>query len=156
MTLHEWAARWRVPVAALAELRALAGAGDETPARPGPSEAAVASRLLLSAPKAGVRLWRNNIGAMQDVSGRVVRYGLANESASVNRVIKSGDYIGVRLVVITPQHVGGVIGQFVSRETKAGDWRYTGTERERAQLAWANLINSYGGDAKFDNTGESL
>ena len=147
--LHEWAARWNIPVAALNELREKLGAGNEAPMVGGKSEAAVSSILRAEAPKVGARLWRNNVGGMYDETGRFIRYGLANETAAMNKVIKSADFIGVRPVLITPAHVGATIGQFLSREVKAGDWRYTGTEREVAQLAWATLITSLGGDAGF-------
>ena len=147
--LHEWAARWNIPVAALNELREKLGAGNEAPMVGGKSEAAVSSILRAEAPKVGARLWRNNVGGMYDETGRFIRYGLANETAAMNKVIKSADFIGIRPVLITPAHVGTTIGQFLSREVKAGDWRYTGTEREVAQLAWATLITSLGGDAGF-------
>ena len=147
--LHDWAHDWNVPIAALTDLRARLGAGDAPPLISGTSEAGVQSQVRLEAARKGVMLWRNNVGAMQDESGRVVRYGLANESKKVNAVLKSGDLIGVRPVIIRADHVGKTIGQFVSREIKAGGWRYTGTEREIAQLNWANLIVSLGGDAGF-------
>lgn len=147
--IHEWAAQWGVPIAALADLRARLGAGDALPLVPGTSEAGVQSQVRLEAARKGLALWRNNVGAMQDESGRVVRYGLANDSKRVNERIKSGDLIGIRPVVIRPDHVGKTIGQFVSREIKPGNWRYSGTDRERAQLAWAHLITTYGGDAGF-------
>jgi hypothetical protein len=52
-------------------------------------------------------------------------------------------------VLITQDHVGKVIGQFLSREVKAAGWRYAGTDREKAQLKWAELITAMGGDACF-------
>jgi hypothetical protein len=149
--LHEWAARWNVSPAALSDLRACLGAGDAPVLREGLSEAAIQSQVRLEASRKGIRLWRNNVGAMYDDAGNFVRFGLANESAQINRVVKSGDLIGIRPVIITQAHVGTMLGQFVSREVKAGTWCYSGTDREKAQLAWAQLIASLGGDAGFCN-----
>jgi hypothetical protein len=84
---------------------------------------------------------------MQD--GNFIRYGLANESKNVNKQIKSADLIGIRAVRIENHMIGLTIGQFVSREIKSASWKYTGTEREQAQLRWAKLIASFGGDACF-------
>jgi len=113
------------------------------------SESGVSSEIRLEASQLGARLWRNNVGALLTPSGQFMRFGLANDSAQLNRVIKSADLIGIRPIVITPEHVGQTIGQFISREVKNPDWKYTGTDRERAQLAWAELVNSLGGDACF-------
>ncbi len=96
----------------------------------------------------GIRLWRNNVGAYKTESG-FIRFGLANDSAAINSVIKSADLIGIRPVVITPLHLGKTIGQFVSREVKAEGWSFTGTDRELAQERWAALVRSLGGDASI-------
>lgn len=154
MSLSEWAARWAIPAAALADLRARVlgmDGGCPQPQPPaGTSEAAVQAAMRIEASRAGMRLWRNNVGAVTDPStGTHLRYGLANDSPHVNRVIKSADLIGIRPVVIRPEDVGRQIGQFVSYECKRAGWRYTGTEREVAQAAWATLILSLGGDARF-------
>jgi hypothetical protein len=155
MTLYKWAQRHGVSIGAIKELETLFGI--EEPVghiATGLSEAAVQQNLRLEASRKGVRLFRNNVGAFHDPdTGSFVRYGLANESAQVNAVIKSGDLIGIRPVLIEPHHFGTIIGQFVSREAKPGDWRYSATDREVAQLAWITLITSMGGDAKFA-TGE--
>lgn len=113
------------------------------------SESGVLSDIRLEASQRGCRLWRNNVGATYTQSGQFMRFGLANDSAALNRAIKSADLIGIRPVLITSEDVGRVIGQFLSREVKHPGWKYTATERERAQLAWAELINSLGGDACF-------
>lgn len=152
--LEDWARTWAIPDSALADLRARLGAFDyEQPLPPGASsrsEAAVQAASRVEASKQGMRLWRNNIGAYLDPeSGTFVRYGLANDSKQVNEIIKSGDLIGIRPRIIGPEHVGTRIGQFVSIECKAGDWKWRGTPREVAQANWANLVNSLGGDAKF-------
>lgn len=152
-TLTQWAIRHGVSHQALAELRQMMGV-DTDPAscnaKPG-SEAAVQQAIRLEASRLGCRLWRNNRGACKDETGRLIRYGLANETSALDKVIKSHDLIGIRPVLITQEHVGTIVGQFVSREVKRPGWRYTGTEREVAQLAWAKLIVSLGGDAMFAN-----
>ena len=115
----------------------------------GKSEAWAQSVVRLEASEKGVKLFRNNVGVLEDKTGRPVRYGLGNDSAKMNEVIKSGDLIGIRPLVILPHHVGHTFGQFVSREVKSPGWQYTGQGRETAQLAWCNLVNSCGGDAAF-------
>lgn len=153
MVLDEWARRWNISGAALADLRVAIGIGDQRHAAEGLSEAGVQSRIRLEATVKKCRLWRNNIGATITPDGSFVRYGLANDSAAINSRIKSADLIGIRPVTITGAHVGMIIGQFLSREVKASRWRYTGTAREQAQLRWAELILALGGDAGFA-TGE--
>lgn len=157
MSLEYWAIRHHVSYEALVELRAMwneVGAGYMPPeAKGATSEAAVSSVVMLEAARKDVYLLRNNVGVLEDRNGRPVRFGLANDRKESNQILKSGDFIGVRPVLVTQQHVGVTLGQFVSREIKATGWRYTGTEREVAQLAWANKIISLGGDAAFA-TGE--
>lgn len=101
-------------------------------------ETAMVSRIRLEASRYGYHLWRNNSGAGYMKDGRFIRWGLANDSPQVNAIVKSSDLIGV-----------GPRGQFVAREVKRGDWKYTGTPRERAQKAFIDLVNAKGGDAQF-------
>lgn len=123
------------------------------PAKPvqglGNSESWAQSAVRLEASKHGVTLWRNNVGALKDETGRVVRYGLANESKSMNEAIKSSDLIGWRPVIVTPAHVGHQLAVFVARECKEPGWQFRGDPRERAQEAFINLVNAAGGDARF-------
>lgn len=159
MILSEWALRWGIPYAAIADMqsRLLGLEGHGVPGViDGSSESAVQSRLRLRASKLGMRLWRNNVGAGYSEDGSFMRWGLANDSKQVNTVIKSGDLIGIRPVVVQPTDVGKLIGQFVSREVKHGGWKYSGTSREVAQLNWANLVNGLGGDAAFATSEEGL
>lgn len=144
--ITQWAIRNRVSAQALHELQYIFGMnGEHVAPKQGVSEAAVQSTVRLEAARKGVRLFRNNVGVLKDLTGRPVRYGLANDSPAVNKVIKSSDLIGWR-----PVTVGGVtIAQFVARECKEKGWKYTGDERERAQLAWLQLVASAGGDAAF-------
>lgn len=113
------------------------------------TEALVQSQVRLEAGRKGVKLWRNNVGVLVDERGRPVRYGLANDSKQLNAVVKSGDLIGWRPVLITPSHVGLMIAQFVSRECKRPGWKFRGDEHELAQLKWAETITMDGGDAAF-------
>ena len=84
-----------------------------------------------------------------DERGVPVRYGLANESKQQNSEIKSADLIGIRPILIGPQHMGQVIGQFVSVECKHETWTYKGDKHEAAQLKWCNFVLSKGGFACF-------
>lgn len=147
MKLTTWAMRHGVGEAALAELCEIMGtwpgmtgdSGDHT------SEAGVQKAVQLEASRLGGRLFRNNVGALKDERGVPIRYGLANESKEMNKVVKSSDLIGIR-----PINIGGkTIGQFVAREMKEPGWKYCGNEHERAQLKFIELINKLGGDAQF-------
>lgn len=113
------------------------------------SEAAVQAAVRVRLSELGWRAWRNNVGAI-DIDGRHIRFGLGNDSATANRALKSSDLIGIRPLLITSEHVGTVIGQFVSLECKHEDWRPSASdERERAQRRWLDLIRSLGGHAMF-------
>lgn len=154
MNIHEWAARWRLTPEALAELKRDVfnhdGVGSAGPvASHAGGETAVAATIRLEAAQKGLRLWRNNVGACYDDAGRFIRYGLANDSAQLNKHIKSADLIGIRPLTITPAHVGHTVGQFVSREVKAPGWNFTETDREKAQQRWLELVLGLGGDAGF-------
>lgn len=155
MTLSTWAARHNIPPAALAELRALLIGPDTTPGSSAPdaSEASIQNQLRMRASEVGGRLFRNNVGAGKLQNGSFVRWGLCNDSEAVNREIKSADLCGIYPVVITPAHVGSVIGQFWSVECKHAGWKYSGTDRERAQLKWIEAVTALGGRAQF-STGE--
>lgn len=149
-TLAEWAVHWRIPPEALADLRMrLVPPVPALPPGPPRSEAAVQVDVRLAASRLGIRVWRNNVGVLPDKRGIPVRFGLANDSAAVNKVTKSADLVGIRPMLITPAHVGTVVGQFWCRECKSGGWRYTGTDREPAQLNWAEIVLAAGGDAGF-------
>ena len=154
MNLTQWAARWSVPYEAIAELNemfGLNGTNAITPPKSGAdTEDAALTAVRLEAPRKGVALWRNNVGALKREGGEgFIRFGLCNDSAALNAKLKSGDLIGIRRIQIMPEHVGHAIGQFVSREVKAPGWRFSGTDRENAQLAWARLVVANGGDAAF-------
>lgn len=158
--IKEWAAAWGVSPLAMADLAARYVTVCKQPLdtdSPLNSETRVSSELRLAAPHNGMILWRNNVGALQDKNGRPVRYGLANDSKALNERIKSADLIGIRKVLITPQMVGQVFGQFASVEAKKRTWQEgEDKEREAAQKEWANLVLSWGGYAQITNTCDSI
>lgn len=149
--LDEWAARWSISPIAVHDLKLALGVVAPpviTGAKPG-SEAEAQQQIRMEAPKRGIRLWRNNNGATKDETGRSIRYGLANDSAPMNRKIKSSDLIGITPVVILPNHIGMTFGVFTSIEVKRAGWKFTGSDREIAQRKWIELIISLGGYGKF-------
>lgn len=152
MILRTWAAKHGVPFGAILELEQMMGIS-AMPSAPIDgeygSESKQQSLIRLEASNKGIYLWRNNVGALKDVRGVPVRYGLANESKKQNEGLKSADLIGWRPVVIQPWMVGYKIAQFMSVEVKEQGWVYTGDEHETAQKAWADLVLASGGDARF-------
>ena len=119
--------------------------------------------VRVSASQMGLRLFRNNNGACKDETGRVIRFGLGNESKRINDEIKFGDYIGVTPIEITPDMVGKVVGVFTNLEIKP-DGTLESTirkaqksgSREAAQLKAINLVRSFGGFAGFTTNGNDL
>lgn len=147
MTLVDWAARWGIPRQAIDELAQFSLTGGDTTVL---SEQGVQSRVRLEAAEKRIYLWRNNNGAGKLVEGgRFIRWGLANDSAQLNERLKSADLIGLRPIRVMPDMVGKVVGQFVSREIKASNWKPDGSMKCMAQMAWATLVNLNGGDAKI-------
>ncbi len=161
MTYNEWAARHPMASAELNQiLNAVShpmqcddGDGD------GDAESDAQQQARLNVASAGALSWRNNVGATPakckkcGAPSQPVRFGLANDSAKLNKQIKSADLILAIPRVITPQMVGTTIAQFGSVEVKRPGWHYTGKGREEAQAAWATLINRIGGYAIF-STGD--
>lgn len=149
LSLHEWAARWLVPEAALRELVDVAVLEPVAPQKPG-SEAAVQACVRLEAARAGVYLWRNNRGAFKDDTGRVIRFGLANDSKALGDKLKSHDLVGWRSRLIHPLDVGQRIAQTYSRECKPVGWKFNPNDaREAAQMRWHLMVQAAGGDSAF-------
>ena len=148
MNLQEWAIKWGVPAPALQELANSTIDPQWTPTGT-QTEATALKECRLDAARHGAILWRNNVGACVDERGNHIRYGIANESRQMNKNIKSSDLIGMQPVLVIPEMVGTVIGQFVAREVKKPGWQYTGTEREVAQCRFLELVISKGGDGRF-------
>jgi hypothetical protein len=113
-------------------------------------ETPVQQRARLVCAQYGVLDQRNNVGAMQGADGRVVRFGLLNESPKQNAEIKSSDLICIQPVKITPDMVGQTLGVFVALETKSSDWHLTpGDKHGQAQANYHRLVIRHGGRAGF-------
>ena len=74
------------------------------------SEQELQQRIRLELGTGPVRLWRNNVGALRDERGRLVTYGLCKGSS---------DLIGLRQVLIGPEHLGQTLAVFTAIEVKA-------------------------------------
>lgn len=146
--LTEWAAAHRIPPMVLNDLIGRLTVADYAPAEAGRSEAAIQADIRLAAAKRGdLVLWRNNSGALTDDSGRLIRFGLGNDSAQANKRLKSADLIGI--------HRGS--GRFVSIEVKRPGWKHSdASERDRAQAAWAATVAAMGGVALRVTSAESI
>lgn len=149
--LPAWAARHCVSPQALAELAALWPTDPVAQSAAAGSEASVVAARRLAASLRGARAWRNNVGAYVDDRGNHIRYGLANDSAQLNKVVKSSDLVGIEPILIGPEHVGTTIGRFFAEECKRPGWKYKGDAHEQAQLKFLQLVNALGGRGEFKN-----
>ena len=156
--LTEWATAWSIPPAALADLVARLTLADYAPAEAGRSEAAVQADIRLAAARRGdLVLWRNNSGALTDDAGRLIRFGLGNDSAQANKRLKSADLIGILRHKVRPEDVGRTLAVFASIEAKRPGWKHSdASERDRAQAAWAATVAAMGGVALRVTSAESI
>lgn len=96
------------------------------------NEAYVQNKIRLAVGSGDVRLFRNNTGALLDMQGRLVKFGLCKGSS---------DLIGFRSITITPDMVGQKIAVFSAIEVK---------DKGKAtveQKNFINIINNAGGYA---------
>ena len=161
ISFEQWALDYPVAAAALAEV--LTASAYTPDGADGHAEEWAQQQARFAVARAGGLVWRNNVGATPssvdctchrcgfafEVKQRPVRYGLANDSAQLNKVFKSSDLIGVMPVKISPDMVGQTFGQFIALEVKRPHWHYTGKGREVAQAAFLALVAEKGGRASF-------
>lgn len=93
------------------------------------------SIIRAQAARAGVWLYRNNVGACIDQTGRRIQFGLCPGSA---------DLIGWTPVVVTPDMVGKTVAVFTSIELKSINGRVSDT-----QQAWCKAVLRDGGIARI-------
>lgn len=153
LTVQQWAIRWQLPQQAMHELQAVLGAS-VPPISPGnpeaTSEAATQQMVRLRMAQSGGIAWRNNSGATADETGRVIRFGLGNDSMQINRVMKSSDLIGITPVVVKPEHIGWTVGIFTAIECKAPNWKFRQSDdRAVAQFNFIKKVIALGGIGKF-------
>lgn len=130
--LLQWAMKWQVPQAAIDELVTIDLDDDSRDDTGG--EAGVVRACRIEADRLGGVLWRNNSGATFDKNGRMIRYGLGNDSKKLNRDYKAPDLVG-----IAPG------GRFWSAECKAPTWKGIRNEREHAQANFGRHVQALGG-----------
>ncbi len=149
LSLADWASRWGIPDAAIRELAGVPSL--ELIAPPGgTSEAHVQVAVRLEAARAGWHVWRNNRGAFKDETGRLIRYGLANDSKQLGDKLKSADLVGWKTHMVTSDDVGKKFAVPVSRECKPVGWRFNPKDpREVAQMRWHLMVLAAGGDSAF-------
>jgi hypothetical protein len=115
------------------------------------NENAVSNRTRLAFADIGP-VWRNNSGACFDQTGRLIRYGLANDSAKVNKRIKSSDLIGITPVTAYVASLGrwASLGVLTALETKPSGWvMRPGDDRAIAQARFHDIVKQAGGFAGF-------
>jgi hypothetical protein len=143
MTLNEWAIHYQISANALDTLKEMFNTDPPAVAAADPdfvcvSEAAVQAQVRVEASRLGWRLFRNNLGAGKMQDGSFVRWGLCNDSATLNASLKSSDLVG-----------WDSRGRFVAIECKPPGWRFTGGPHEAAQLRWIELVVGAGGVGRF-------
>lgn len=94
------------------------------------SESEILHAIRLAQP-AHACLWRNQVGVAEYPGGARVPYGLCRGAS---------DLIGIRSLIIKPEHVGTTIGQFTALEVKSAKGRL-----RPEQVLFLNLVRSKGG-----------
>lgn len=145
LTVLEWATKYGLTREALDELLMTTYMPPVVSGLSG--EMAVQQQIRAEAPALGCVLMRNNSGALMDERGIPVRFGLGNDSAKLNAVIKSSDLIGI--TPVTDPTSGRQYGVFTAVEVKAPGYKGPRTQHDQAQARFIALVSSKGGIAGF-------
>lgn len=104
------------------------------------SEAADLQRIRLDLGREpGLRLFRHNQGALRDVTGRVVRFGLHPGCP---------DLIGWRSIVVTPEMIGQTLALFAGIEVKAPGGKHPVTPEQAQFIAAITAAGGLAGVAR--------
>lgn len=119
-------------------------------------ESELQQRVQIAAKHFGCTLMRNNRGACQDHTGRLIRYGLGH--VGPNDKYKSIDLVGITKVLITQEMVGTTLGVFTALEVKDENWKPTKKfdEHETLQNNFLQWVTLNGGIAAFVNSVDNL
>ena len=117
----------------------LAGENDER--KGGVKEKVILEEIMLSFSRLGARLFRNNVGMLEDKRGQKIRYGLCTGSS---------DLIGWKSMIVTPEMVGQKVAIFLAVEVKAGR-----TATTEAQIAFVEAVAGAGGIAMVVHDAET-
>ncbi len=113
------------------------------------SEKVIQQQTQLEHAKIGP-IFRNNSGACQDQTGRMVRYGLGHVSAKQVKEWASSDLIGITPTLITPEMVGYHLGVFTAFEIKPTGWTMRPSDdRAKAQAKFHDIVKAACGYAGF-------
>jgi len=105
-------------------------------------ESAFMRRVLSTAPRVGMWLFRNNVGVFYTRDGRAVRTGLATGSS---------DLIGWTEHTVTAADVGRTLAVFTAVETKAARGRLT-----QEQQKFIEAVRASGGFAAEVRDGQDI
>jgi len=94
-------------------------------------ESEIQDHIRQRAHEHNARLFRNNVGSLQDATGRWVQYGLC---------VGSSDLIGWTMVEITADMVGHTVAVFTAIEVKAAKGKPT-----QEQLDFVDAVARAGG-----------
>lgn len=121
------------------------------------SESETQQLIQMLAPAHHCILLRNNVGALKDEIGRVVRYGLGHISSKQNKISKSSDLIGLTTIVITQKMVGTTVAVFTAVEVKKEGWVFKENDtRAVAQKAFIDWVKLRGGLSGFASSVEQF
>lgn len=86
-----------------------------------------------------VRLFRNQVGALKDITGRTVHFGMHKGSS---------DLIGLRIVTVTPDMIGQRLAIFAAIEVKAPGGKHPVTEDQERFIEFIRKAGGLAGVAR--------